>query len=85
MDERVGGFWFSVAFLCVVDLKGVITSIEKGVASKEMRLMARAIRQLQAVRRSLKASTINAFLKHALPSGSEALSRLLPFVAKVWI
>lgn len=46
-------------------------------------LMARAIRQMQAVRRSLKASTINAFLKHALPSGSEALSRLLPFVAKV--
>lgn len=72
-----------MAFLCVVDLKGVITSIEKGVASKEMRLMARAIRQLQAVRRSLKAPTINAFLKHALPSGSEALSRLLPFVAKV--
>lgn len=47
--------------------------------------MARAIRQLLAVRRSLKASTVNAFLKHALPSGSEALSRLLPFAAKVRI
>lgn len=67
----------------VTELKGVVTSIEKGVASKEMRLMARANRQMLVVRRQLKASTVNAFLKHALPAGSEALSRLLPFVAVV--
>lgn len=62
----------------------MITSIEKGVAGKEMRLMARANRQMLAVRRQLKASTVNAFLKHALPAGSDALSRLLPFAAAVW-
>lgn len=74
-----------IYFLCVnlTELKGVITSIEKGVSSKEMRLMARANRQMLAVRRQLKASTVNAFLKHALPAGSEALSRLSPFVAAV--
>lgn len=44
--------------------------------------MARAIRQMQAVRRKLKASTVNSFLKYALPS--EALSRLSPYVAKVF-
>jgi 26S proteasome regulatory subunit N3 len=64
-------------------LKGVIPSIEKGVASKEMRLMARAIRQMLAVRRSLKSSTVAGFLKHALPPGSESLSRLSPYVATV--
>ena len=61
----------------------MITSIEKGVSNKEMRLMARANRQMLAVRRQLKASTVNAFLKHALPAGSEALSRLSPYVAAV--
>lgn len=45
--------------------------------------MARAIRQMLAVRRRLKASTVSSFLNYALPSGSEALSRLLGFVAKV--
>lgn len=48
-----------------------------------MRLMARAIRQMLAVRRSLKSSTVAGFLKHALPPGSEALSRLSPYVATV--
>ncbi len=65
------------------DLKAAIALIEKGVAKKEMRLMARAIRQMLAVRRRLKASTVSSFLNYALPSGSEALSRLLGFVAKV--
>jgi 26S proteasome regulatory subunit N3 len=64
-------------------LKGVVSSIEKGVTSKEMRLMARANRQMLAVRRRLKAPTVNAFLKHALPAGSDALARLLPFAAAV--
>jgi len=61
----------------------VITSIEKGVTSKEMRLMARANRQMLAIRRQLKASTVNAFLKLTLPAGSDALARLLPFAAAV--
>lgn len=61
----------------------MIASIEKGVSNKEMRLMARANRQMLLVRRQLKASTVNAFLKHALPAGSEALSRLSPFVSAV--
>ncbi len=47
--------------------------------------MARAIRQMLAVRHRLKASTVSSFLKHALPTSSEALSRLLSFVAKVWM
>jgi hypothetical protein len=67
----------------VTELKGVVSSIEKGVTSKEMRLMARANRQMLAVRRRLKAPTVNAFLKHALPAGSDALARLLPFAAAV--
>lgn len=45
--------------------------------------MARANRQMLLVRRQLKASTVGAFLKLALPAGSEALSRLSPFVAAV--
>jgi 26S proteasome regulatory subunit N3 len=68
----------------LIHLKAAIALIEKGVAKKEMRLMARAIRQMLAVRRRLKASTVSSFLNYALPSGSEALSRLLGFVAKVW-
>jgi 26S proteasome regulatory subunit N3 len=67
----------------LIHLKAAIALIEKGVAKKEMRLMARAIRQMLAVRRRLKASTVSSFLNYALPSGSEALSRLLGFVAKV--
>ncbi len=47
--------------------------------------MACAIRQMLAVRHRLKASTVSSFLKHALPTSSEALSRLLSFVAKVWM
>lgn len=61
----------------------MITSIEKGVTGKEMRLMARAYRQKLAVRRQLKASTVNAFVKHALPAGSVTLARLLPLAAAV--
>jgi hypothetical protein len=67
----------------LIHLKGIITLIEKGVTKKEMRLMACAIRQMLAVRHRLKASTVSSFLKHALPTSSEALSRLLSFVAKV--
>jgi len=67
----------------LIHLKGIITLIEKAVTKKEMRLMARAIRQILAVRHRLKASTVSSFLKHALPTSSEALSRLLSFVAKV--
>lgn len=48
-----------------------------------MRLMARANRQMLAVRRQLKPSTVNAFLKNTLPAGSDALARLLPFLAAV--
>ena len=81
--------WLIVSYGCcfccvrVTELKGVVASIEKGVTTKEMRLMARANRQMLLVRRQLKASTVNAFLKHALPAGSDALARLLPFAAAV--
>lgn len=61
----------------------MIALIEKGVSGKEMRLMARANRQMLAVCRQLEASTVNAFLKQALPAGSDALSHLLPFAAAV--
>ncbi|CAK9215728.1 unnamed protein product [Sphagnum troendelagicum] len=69
----------------LIHLKGIITLIEKGVSKKEMRLMARAIRQMLAVRHRLKAYTVSSFLKHALPTSSEAVSRLLSFVAKAWM
>jgi hypothetical protein len=41
------GFFFLpfLLFAWGADLKGIITLIEKGVTKKEMRLMARAIRQ----------------------------------------
>lgn len=61
----------------------MVTAIEKGVASKEMRLMARANRLMLLVRRQLTASIVNTFLHHALPAGSDALARLLPFAAVV--
>jgi len=87
VHHRLNGIFFLpfLLFAWGADLKGIITLIEKGVTKKEMRLMAHAIRQMLAVQHRLKASTVSSFLKHALPTSSEALSRLLSFVAKVWM
>eukprot|EP01018_Ginkgo_biloba_P018587 Gb_36615 [translate_table: standard] len=63
-------------------LKSVAALIEKGVVTKEVRLMIRAIRHAMTLRRKIKASIVLAFLKHLLPPGSEAGSRLLPYFAK---
>eukprot|EP00249_Psilotum_nudum_P008219 c21127_g1_i2 orf=200-1588(+) len=63
-------------------LKSVSSLVERGVASKELRLIVRAIRHMMALRRKLKASVLAAFLKHVLPTGSDALARLMPYVTK---
>ncbi|KAJ7567941.1 hypothetical protein O6H91_01G013100 [Diphasiastrum complanatum] len=68
---------------CVyTNLKNVAALVEKGVVSKEMRLMVRAMRHVMSIRRKLKGPTVVSFLKSTLPSGSDALSRLLPYVSK---
>lgn len=64
-------------------LEKVASVIEKGVASKEVRLMVRAMRLTVAVRRKLKSSALVSFLKQILPPSSEPLARLLPYVSKV--
>lgn len=63
-------------------LKSIASLVERGVATKELRLIGRALRHLISLRRRLKRSVLVSFLKHVLPSGSDTLSRLLPYVTK---
>nr|ABR16257.1 unknown [Picea sitchensis] len=63
-------------------LKNVSALIEKGVVTKEVRLMIRAIRHIMTLRRKIKASHVLAFLKQLLPPGSEVASRLLLYFPK---
>lgn len=61
----------------------VASLVERGIATKEMRLIARALRLMISLRRRFRASSLANFLKHLLPQGSEPLLRLLPYVSKV--
>ncbi|CAM6120932.1 unnamed protein product [Calypogeia fissa] len=53
------------------DLKTLVALIEKGVATKEMRLMVHVMRHTMAIRRQLTASTLTTFLLSALHMGSD--------------
>eukprot|EP00252_Welwitschia_mirabilis_P008520 TRINITY_DN2041_c0_g1_i1.p1 TRINITY_DN2041_c0_g1~~TRINITY_DN2041_c0_g1_i1.p1 ORF type:complete len:492 (+),score=97.61 TRINITY_DN2041_c0_g1_i1:203-1678(+) len=63
-------------------LKNVGALIEKGVVTKEVRLMIRAIRHMMTLRKKLKAPYILAFLKQILPPGSEVSANLFPYFGK---
>jgi hypothetical protein len=67
------------------ELKSVALAVERGVLSKEMRQIGRALRILMLLRHRLRAPVIAAFLKHVLPSTSDHLSRLLSYVSKVGV
>eukprot|EP00475_Leptophrys_vorax_P046183 TRINITY_DN9827_c0_g1_i1.p1 TRINITY_DN9827_c0_g1~~TRINITY_DN9827_c0_g1_i1.p1 ORF type:complete len:549 (+),score=59.15 TRINITY_DN9827_c0_g1_i1:226-1872(+) len=57
--------------------------IERAVVTREVRLMARAIRQMMALRRKLRGSILTAFVRQNLPGESEARKALLAALAKV--
>lgn len=63
-------------------LKMVASLVERGVAAKEMRLIARGLRLMISLRCRFRASSLANFLKHMLPPASEPLLRLLPYVSK---
>eukprot|EP00897_Mesotaenium_endlicherianum_P004312 jgi/Mesen1/3909/ME000208S02918 len=64
----------------LAELKGICPLVERAVVQKEMRLMSRAVRQLLAVRKKLKADVVTAFLKQVLQGGSEVQTSLLSYV-----
>ncbi|KAL2641872.1 hypothetical protein R1flu_009459 [Riccia fluitans] len=66
----------------IAQLKTLIALIEKGVATKEMRLMVRVMRHTMTIRRQLNAPSLISFLQQSLPAGSEPLSRLIPYLSK---
>eukprot|EP00245_Coleochaete_scutata_P001348 TRINITY_DN11652_c0_g2_i1.p1 TRINITY_DN11652_c0_g2~~TRINITY_DN11652_c0_g2_i1.p1 ORF type:complete len:467 (+),score=77.92 TRINITY_DN11652_c0_g2_i1:189-1589(+) len=65
----------------MADIKSIPQLIEKAVALKDARLMARAIRQIMTVRKKLKASIITSYLKHALPAGSDPQIQLVAYLS----
>ncbi|KAG6554271.1 hypothetical protein Mapa_004187 [Marchantia paleacea] len=66
----------------ITHLKTLAALVEKGVATKEMRLMVRVMRHTMAIRRQITASTLISFLQQTLPAGSEPLLRLVPYLSK---
>ncbi|GLJ22636.1 hypothetical protein SUGI_0426030 [Cryptomeria japonica] len=66
----------------VTHLKNVAALIEKGVVTKEVRLMIRGIRHVITLRRRIRATHLVAFLTHLLPAASDVSSRLLPYFPK---
>lgn len=66
-----------------LDLKDIASLIETGAYAREVRRIARAVRLTMALRKKLKASTLNAFLNFILSPGSEVHSRLSSYLPKV--
>ncbi|KAG1359450.1 26S proteasome non-ATPase regulatory subunit 3 [Cocos nucifera] len=63
-------------------LKEIAALIENGAYTKEVRRIVRAVRLTMMLRRKLRAPVVAAFLTFALPSGSEAHSRLSSYLPK---
>ncbi|XP_031130761.1 probable 26S proteasome non-ATPase regulatory subunit 3 [Ipomoea triloba] len=63
-------------------LKDIASLIETGAYAREVRRIARAVRLTMALRKKLKASTLNAFLNFILSPGSEVHSRLSSYLPK---
>nr|GMD90652.1 probable 26S proteasome non-ATPase regulatory subunit 3 [Ipomoea batatas] len=63
-------------------MKDIASLIETGAYAREVRRIARAVRLTMALRKKLKASTLNAFLNFILSPGSEVHSRLSSYLPK---
>ncbi|GLJ18640.1 hypothetical protein SUGI_0332260 [Cryptomeria japonica] len=66
----------------VAHLKNMATLREKGVVTKEVRLMIRGIRHVMTLRRRIRATPLDAFVTQLLPAVSDISSRLLPYFPK---
>uniref|UniRef100_A0A0A9E9C4 26S proteasome non-ATPase regulatory subunit 3 n=1 Tax=Arundo donax TaxID=35708 RepID=A0A0A9E9C4_ARUDO len=63
-------------------LKEILSVIEAGSLSKEVRRISRAVRLTISLRRRLAARDVSAFLAFALPASSDAYARLAALVPK---
>ncbi|XP_024530904.1 probable 26S proteasome non-ATPase regulatory subunit 3 isoform X2 [Selaginella moellendorffii] len=60
-------------------LKSIAALVEKGVSTKEMRLMVRAVRNVMVIKRKLKPGSLAAFVKYVMSTDADSV---LQFVKK---